>query len=175
MKHYLFPDACAKSAYSVPYEKLYEIGYRGIIYDIDNTLVPHGAPADNAAKELFNRLRKIGFKTVIISNNKEKRVKSFADDVESLYLYKANKPSLKGYLTAMELMDTDMDNTFSVGDQLFTDIWGSKRACIKAYLVDRIDDKEEIQIVLKRRLESVVLFFYRRYIKQNGQKWGNFE
>ena len=81
MKHYLFPDATASSAYDIPYEKLYEMGYRGIIYDIDNTLVPHGAPADKRAIEHFERLRAIGFKAVLLSNNKEPRVKSFNDGI----------------------------------------------------------------------------------------------
>jgi len=41
------------SAYDIPYERLYKSGIRGVIFDIDNTLVPHGAPADERAKKLF--------------------------------------------------------------------------------------------------------------------------
>ncbi|MCR4902607.1 MAG: YqeG family HAD IIIA-type phosphatase [Butyrivibrio sp.] len=168
MKHYLYPDAYASSAYAVPYEKLYEMGYRGIIYDVDNTLVPHGAPADERAIAHFERLRKIGFKAVLLSNNKEPRVKSFNDKVGAMYIYKANKPSTKGYLKAMEMMGTDTGTTFFVGDQLFTDVWGAKRSGIKSYLVKQIDKKEEIQIILKRRLEWIVLFFYGFYEKKHG-------
>ncbi len=51
-----FPDRYVASAYVINYEKLYEEGVRGLIFDIDNTLVPHGAPADRRAKELFQRL-----------------------------------------------------------------------------------------------------------------------
>ncbi|MCR5769994.1 MAG: YqeG family HAD IIIA-type phosphatase [Butyrivibrio sp.] len=171
MKHYLYPDATAKSSYDIPYEELYKLGYRGVIYDIDNTLVPHGAPADDRAIALFKRLKSIGFDTVLISNNKEPRVRTFADAVGSRYIYKANKPMKKGYLSAMKLMNTNDTNTFFVGDQLFTDVWGAKRVGIKSYLVDQIDKKEEIQIVIKRRIEWIVLFFYKRYIKKNGCKW----
>ena len=174
MKHYLYPDATSKSSYDIQYEELYKIGYRGIIYDIDNTLVPHGAPADDRAIALFERLKSIGFDTVLISNNKEKRVSSFAQKVGSKYIYKANKPMKKGYFKAMELMNTDKTNTFFVGDQLFTDVWGAKRAGIKSYLVGQIDIKEEIQIVIKRRFEWIVLFFYKRYIKKNGNNWPDF-
>ena len=53
-----FPNHEINSAYDIDYEKLYNEGYRGIIYDIDNTLVPHGAPADERAIELFKRLKK---------------------------------------------------------------------------------------------------------------------
>lgn len=56
-----------------------------------------------------------------------------------------------------------------MGDQLFTDVWGAKRAGILTYLVKPIHPKEEIQIVLKRRLEWIVLFFYRRSLKKQNK------
>ena len=171
MKHYLYPDACADSAYVIPYRKLYEMGYRGIIYDIDNTLVPHGAPADERAVALFEELRSIGFQAVLLSNNKEPRVKMFNDAVHAAYIFKAGKPKRASYLRAMEMMGTTCRNTFFVGDPLFTDVWGARMAGIPSYLVKQIDKKEEIQIVLKRRLEWVVLFFYRGYVRRHGQSW----
>lgn len=99
-----YPGNYVDSAYEIPYEKLYERGYRGIIFDVDNTLVPHGAPADKRAIELFERLRAIGFSTCILSNNKEPRVSPFADKVGSPYIFKGGKPSRKGYERAMERM-----------------------------------------------------------------------
>ena len=48
-----FPDEYVASTYVIAFEKLYEEGYRGVIFDIDNTLVPHGAPADERAKKFF--------------------------------------------------------------------------------------------------------------------------
>ncbi len=99
-------------------------------------------------------------------------MKSFNDKVHSRYLYKAGKPAGKGYFAAMEMMGTEPATTVFVGDQLFTDVWGAKRAGILTYLVKPIHPKEEIQIVLKRRLEWIVLFFYKRWLK-NGGKDGN--
>lgn len=157
-----FPDHEIDSAYDIDYEKLYNEGYRGIIYDIDNTLVPHGAPADERAIELFKRLKKIGFRVVLLSNNKEPRVKMFNDAVHAEYIYKAGKPKQDGYINAMKLMNTDRKTTIFVGDQLFTDVWGAKKAGIVSYLVKPIHPKEEIQIVLKRKLEKVVLYYYHK-------------
>ena len=157
-----YPDHEVESAYTIDYRGLYARGYRGVIFDIDNTLVPHGAPADGKSKELFRSLHKLGFGTVLLSNNKEPRVKPFADDVSSNYIFKAGKPGQAGYEKAMELMGTDSGTTLFVGDQLFTDVWGAKKAGIVTYLVKPINPKEEIQIVLKRRLEWIVLFFYHR-------------
>ena len=125
-----YPDVYVNSTYEIDFETLYEKGFRGIIFDIDNTLVPHGAPADKRSIALFERLRRIGFESVLLSNNKEPRVKMFNDKVHSRYLYKAGKPARKGYLAAMELMGTTPDTTLFVGDQLFTDVWGAKRTGI---------------------------------------------
>lgn len=157
-----FPDDYVASTYAIPFEQLYEKGYRGIIFDIDNTLVPHGEPADARAKKLFERLRTIGFSTCLISNNKEPRVRKFNEEIGTQYIFDAHKPSTKNYIRAMDIMKTDLSNTLFVGDQLFTDVWGAKRAGIRNILVKPIHPREEIQIVLKRRLEKVVLYFYRR-------------
>ena len=51
-----YPDQYLASTYVIDFEKLYEKGFRGLIFDIDNTLVPHNAPADDRAVALFERL-----------------------------------------------------------------------------------------------------------------------
>ena len=161
-----YPDEYVASTYVLDFEKMYREGCRGLVFDIDNTLVPHGAPADERAICLFDRLRSIGFDTCLISNNQEPRVKPFAEKVQSKYVFNAHKPSTKNYIKAMELMQTDRGNTVFIGDQLFTDVWGAKRTGMKSILVKPIYPKEEIQIVLKRYLEAVVLFFYRRQLRK---------
>ena len=88
MGNAFYPDEWLDSAYDIPYEQFYQKGMRGIIFDIDNTLVPHGAPADERAVQLFERLRAIGFHTCLLSNNKEARVAPFAGQVGSDYIYK---------------------------------------------------------------------------------------
>ncbi len=160
-----FPDEYVASTYVIPFEKLYEEGYRGVIFDIDNTLVPHGEPADKRAKKLFERLKTIGFESCLLSNNQEPRVKMFNEEIQVHYIFDAHKPSVKNYQKAMELMGTDLDHTIFVGDQLFTDVWGAKRTGIRNILVKPIHPKEEIQIVFKRKLEKIVLYFYKKQQK----------
>ena len=166
-----YPSKMEESSYVIPYENWKKMGIQGIVYDIDNTLVPHGAPADERAIRLFEHLRGLGLKTCLLSNNKEPRVKSFAQQVKCPYIYKGGKPGAKGYKKAMETMGTDVKNTLFVGDQLFTDIWGANRLGIQTVLVRPINPKEEIQIVLKRYLEKVVLHFYTKKEKKR-QKAG---
>lgn len=161
-----FPDKYVASTYVIDFEELYKKGYRGLIFDIDNTLVPHGAPADERAKKLFAKLKSLGFHCCLISNNQEPRVKMFNQDIQVAYVYNAHKPSTKNYKKAMEMMGTNQKNTLFIGDQLFTDVWGAKRSGIANILVKPIHPKEEIQIVLKRYLEKIVLYFYKRSLKQ---------
>lgn len=167
MLEIFYPDIMVDSAYEIDYEGYYAKGYRGIIYDVDNTLVPHGAPADSRAIALFDRLHGIGFEVTLLSNNKEPRVKSFAQDVKYAdYIFKADKPSPRGYREAMKRMGTDEKTTLFIGDQLFTDVWGAKNAGVLGILVKPIHPKEEIQIVFKRQLEKIVLYFYMREQKK---------
>ena len=161
-----FPDKYVASTYVIDFEELYKKGYRGLIFDIDNTLVPHGAPADERAKKLFAKLKSLGFHCCLISNNQEPRVKMFNQDIQVDYVYNAHKPSTKNYKKAMEMMGTNQKNTLFIGDQLFTDVWGAKRTGIANILIKPIHPKEEIQIVLKRYLEKIVLYFYKRSLKQ---------
>ncbi len=161
-----FPDATVASTYAIDYERLYKEGYRGILFDIDNTLVEHGSAASEVAKKLFVRLKKIGFECCLISNNKKKRVYSFNEDIGVHSVFNAHKPAKKGYYYAMELMNTRPENTVFVGDQLFTDIFGAKRIGLKNYLVKPINGREEIQIVLKRQLERIVLKEYRMKMRE---------
>lgn len=163
-----YPDMKLNSVYEVDFDRLYKKGIRGLIFDIDNTLVPHGADADERIEKLFGELKKMGFKTFLLSNNKLERVKRFNANIRSLYIYKAGKPNAVNYIKAMRMMGTEKENTVFIGDQLFTDIWGAKKAGISTILLNPIDKKEEIQIVLKRYLEKIVLNTYEKERKSEG-------
>lgn len=164
-----YPHNYITSAYVIPFRQLYDSGFRGILFDIDNTLVEHGAPADERCIALFRQLKAIGYRIVLLSNNKEPRVKTFNDAVGVQYIFQAGKPGVKNYRRAMEMMQTNRENTLFVGDQLFTDIWGARKAGLHTYLVQPIHKKEEIQIVFKRYLEKIVLFSYKKQCEKENK------
>ena len=166
-----FPGEYLDSTYVIDFDKLYNDGYRAVIFDVDNTLVPHGEPADERAKELFAHLKELGFSCMLLSNNKEPRVKSFNDVVQVNYIYKANKPFPANYRKAMEILGSNTENTLFVGDQIFTDVMGGNIAGIRTILVKPIHPKEEIQIVIKRIPEKVVLFFFKITRAFFGEKY----
>ena len=163
-----YPKEYLNSTYDIDFEAFYKRGFRGIIFDIDNTLVPHGMPADERAIALFKRLKKIGYRVTMLSNNKEPRVKMFCDAVDAPYIFKAGKPNPKNYRQAFVAMGTDENTTLFVGDQIFTDVWGANKAGLYSILVKPIHPKEEIQIVLKRYLEKIVLLSYQRAQKRRN-------
>ena len=167
MFHKFYPTQDFHSVYEIDFSELYQKGYRGIIFDIDNTLVPHGAPATDKSIIFFQGLRELGFQTTLLSNNQEERVSSFQQKVGGFYIYDGKKPSTENYEKAMKMMNTDKKTTLFVGDQLFTDIFGANRTGLTCYLVHPIHKKEEIQIVLKRYLEKIVLYFYRKSKKKS--------
>ena len=160
MMKIFYPKEEISSVYDINYKELYNKGIRALIYDIDNTLVKHGAKANEDIVELFYIIHNMGFKTILLSNNTKERVESFANEVGSDYIAKAGKPGRKAYVSAMEKLGSCKEDTVFIGDQLFTDIYGANRTGLYSILVKPIDKKEEIQIVFKRKLEVIVLFFY---------------
>lgn len=157
-----FPEMETASAYGIPYEKLYASGIRGVIFDIDNTLVLPDAPADERSRELFRRLKDIGLKTCLVSNNRAKRIRPFAEELGTQFVAGALKPRRLGYRKAMKLMGTEPATTVSVGDQIYTDIWGANRLGMHSILVRPMTYREEPQIILKRIIELPVLAAYHR-------------
>jgi HAD superfamily phosphatase (TIGR01668 family) len=152
-----YPKRLAPSSYDIDYEKLYREGYRGILFDIDNTLVEHGADATPRAIELFKRLKKIGFQTCLISNNSDERVRRFNKNIGANYIFKANKPFTKNYIKAIKIMGTRIDNTVFVGDQLFTDILGGNRLGCRTIWVKPLAAKEFIGTKITRQFEKLAV------------------
>lgn len=155
------PSALAESTYSINFEKLYEQGFRGVLFDIDNTLVGHNAPPDARSDALLARLKEMGFKCAVVSNNGYERVSSFAEPSGIFYSYKAGKPLGRGYLAAIEEMGLTADSVVSIGDQIFTDVWGANRAGIYNILVKPLGRDIGFHIYLKRLLEKPILLMIR--------------
>ncbi|MBP3235087.1 MAG: YqeG family HAD IIIA-type phosphatase [Eubacterium sp.] len=160
MSFILYPTEYYDSTYHINFKKYYDLGYRGIIFDIDNTLVPHDEMNDEKSRNLLSRLKDFGFKICFVSNNDEPRVKEFCEEVDIQYIYKAEKPKKNGFIKAMQKMKTTKETTLFVGDQLFTDIWGANNAKIHSILVNPITKEKYFHIVLKRILEKPIKNMY---------------
>ena len=158
----LYPYEYVPSVFAIDYQKLYDDGFRGLIFDIDNTLVHHGDDSTPKVDALFRKLHAIGFKTVLLSNNDEERVTRFIKNIDTDYVCDAAKPSPKGYLKAVKRMGLKKEQTIFIGDQIFTDIFGANRCRIPNILVRFIRMKGETNFGKRRQLEHMILNFYKR-------------
>ncbi|NLG82441.1 MAG: YqeG family HAD IIIA-type phosphatase [Bacilli bacterium] len=136
------PHEYHKSIHDIDLLKLYENGKRLILTDLDNTLVSYAEPIPTEEIRAFKKkCDEIGLTLVIISNNNEKRVKRFADELGVPYLAKALKPLKRGYRKLT--LGYSNDEVAIIGDQVLTDIVGGKRMGFYTILVDVIDYKTE--------------------------------
>lgn len=156
-----YPYEYVPDVHAIDYEKLYALGYRGILFDIDNTLVPHGKGSTPEIDALFRRIQSLGLKTVLLSNNNEARILRFLENIESPYVCDGDKPKPDGYEKALRLLDLPRERVVCIGDQIFTDIYGANRCGIPNILVHFIRKPGEKKIGIRRNLEKIVLRCYR--------------
>lgn len=157
-----YPSAYAASVFDIDYAKLYAKGYRGIIFDLDGTLVPHGADSTPAVDALFREIHAAGLKTVLLTNNDEERVLRFIRNIDTLYLCDADKPDPAGYLKAVGMLGVEKNEVVYIGDQLFIDIIGANNSGIDSILVHYLLHEGETKLGVKRRLEKPILWLWRR-------------
>lgn len=157
----LFPSERAQSVFSIDYQKLYDLGYRAILFDIDNTLVHHGDDSTPEVDELFRQIHRIGLKTMLLSNNGVDRIERFLRNIDSPYIPNADKPDPGNYRRAMEQLGVSREETVFIGDQLFTDILGANRCGMASILVDFIRVPYETRIGFRRYAEKAVLLICR--------------
>lgn len=139
------PTYCAASVFDVDYSKLYELGKRIILTDLDNTLISY---RENCASIKLLKLReelvKLGFKIYIVSNNNAKRIECFKKTFQiDGYLVNAKKPSPKRINKFIEDNNINKESVIFIGDQLVTDILMAGNASLDSILVSTIDKKSQ--------------------------------
>jgi len=155
-----YPYGYVKSVFSINYNKLYDKGYRGIIFDLDNTLVHHGDNSNEEVDNLFKKIQDIGFKTIILSDNDSERIERFLKNIDSMYISEAGKPNIHGFNKAVNMLGIDKSKCIVIGDQVFTDILGANKSGIDSILVKFIQIDENEKIGKKRHVEKIILKFY---------------
>ena len=149
------PDMYQKSIYTINYEKLYEDGMRCLLFDLDNTCVPFTDKVPNKKlKDLFDRLKEMGFKVIIFSNATKKRLEPFKNGLVVDCSYSSKKPSKRKFLKVLKMFNYDLSETAIIGDQLFTDIFGGNRVGIKTILVNPMSNKDLFATKIFRLLEK---------------------
>jgi len=153
------PKLMVKSIYDIPLDDLYERGIRGIITDLDNTLV--GAKTPLATEELVTWLATVkekGLKVVIVSNNDDSRVGKFAIPLDLPYIHAARKPTQRAFRQALTMLQLEPEKTLMIGDQMMTDVFGGNRMGLYTVLVAPIAPHEEgLGTKVNRQLEKIAI------------------
>ncbi|GGJ12054.1 hypothetical protein GCM10010885_21810 [Alicyclobacillus cellulosilyticus] len=129
--------------YDIHLDKLWRQGKRVILTDLDNTLVPWNDRAvPQKLQAWLQAVQARGFRVLILSNNHDERVQAFSLDCGIPAIAKARKPRPWAFRQALAMLGATPEESVMVGDQLFTDVRGAKRAGIYAILVQPVDPRE---------------------------------
>lgn len=156
------PSLYINTVYDIDFKSLYELGYRVIFFDLDNTLISYKETTPNKqCIDFIASLKNMGFLVMIVSNNSHKeRVKSASEILGLDYINFALKPLKRSFKKAMKKLGNKYTykEVVEVGDQLLTDVYGAKRMKFYTVLVDAIDHKTEIFATrLNRKREKNIL------------------
>ncbi len=158
-----YPDEYVKDVASINFKKLYSEGYQGVLFDVDNTLVPfdlHDAP--DSLIEFVHGLEEIGLKVGLVSNNTRGRVEALNQKLGLEMMPNAMKPFTFKLRKILSILGIQHDKAIFVGDQLFTDVWVGNRLGLYTVLVEPIQRKEQLITKIKRGTERLVLKGYNR-------------
>lgn len=157
----LKPNMYKKDIYSIDYKKLKDNGICYLFFDLDNTIISYSEKkVTEDIINLFNKLKKMGFKCFIFSNSHYERLKPFKDKLDIDIYHGSMKPLKKNYKKI--IMKYDKNKCAFIGDQFMTDVLGAKRNNLFVILVDRIEDKEPIYTKFWRFFEGFILRKYKK-------------
>lgn len=155
---WLKPDIYCDSIFFIDKDFLEKNKIKYLIVDLDNTIVPWGeTEITQKVKNWMSGILSDGIKVCVLSNNNEERASGFAAEFGLDYVAWARKPSKKAFKKALDKLDAEKDQTAVVGDQIFTDILGGKRAGIFTILVIPLSKREFFGTRFVRIVERFVL------------------
>ncbi|MBO5348603.1 MAG: YqeG family HAD IIIA-type phosphatase [Clostridia bacterium] len=157
----LYPNLYCKDVTQITIEILRQNNIKGLILDVDNTLIDYNKNMSEKVKPWVDNLKKQGIKFCIVSNtNKHEKVKVVSQKLDIPYFYFAKKPSKKGFFKAKEKMNLSEKNIAAVGDQIMTDIIGANRCKMFSILVEPISEKDIFITKVKRPIEKCIINRY---------------
>lgn len=153
-----YPKAYIASLSQIGPEFFLQKGIKGVILDLDNTLIPwrSGVMEPNMS-ELLKTYIQAGLKLCVVSNALNRRVESLLLPLGIPGIARAAKPRRKAFVEALQILGTAEKETAVVGDQIFTDIFGGNRLNLYTVLVVPMSKREFIGTKLVRVIEKSVL------------------
>lgn len=165
--HLLVPNFYYDNIYDVDYKMLYEMGIRGILFDVDNTIVePFSHDVPLKLEMLFDDLKGVGFHLILTSNNQSDRLRILKSILNVDTYAETYKPNIAFFDKVLSDFNYKPEDLCIIGDKLLTDILGGNKAGITSVLVNPLKVDIEASYVFQRLDRSVE----DRYIKTLSKK-----
>lgn len=159
---FIYPKKYVPSINEIDFSQLYSDGYKGVLFDVDNTLVPFDCmDAPDELVAFIKGLEKMGYQVGLVSNNSTSRVAALNRKLNLEMMPNAMKPFTFRLKRILKEIDVAPEKAIFVGDQLFTDVWVGNTMGLYTVLVEPIQKKEQVVTWVKRGLESMVLKGYK--------------
>jgi uncharacterized protein len=163
MLSYFLPNEHVKSVFDIQPQALKKRGIKGIITDLDNTLVAWDVKdATPEVIQWFKLMKDHDIKVTIISNNNKERVEIFSEPLGTPFVYSARKPLSNAFKTVAKEMDLMKKEVVVIGDQLLTDVLGGNLAGFYTILVVPIVQTDGKITKFNRKIERRILNYFRR-------------
>lgn len=169
---YIFlPDIYQKSIYSIDYKSLKNAGIKIVLFDLDNTIAQINLTSPTKKlKDLFEDIKTIGLKPIIVSNNGKKRVEPFKDGLYVDAACHAFKPLKNKYKKIVNLYNVKPEEVAAIGDQMLTDVWGANRMGFTSILVNPISATDLHITKVNRLIENMIIrHFAKRGVFERGK------
>ena len=165
MKNKYVPFAVANSIYEIDIGFFKQQGVKILMVDLDNTMDSYRLyhPTERA-REFAKRIQEEGITLVIISNNRGKRVSTYANDLGLPYIHSAAKPFGFKIRRYIKDMGWNPDDIMFVGDQMITDVAAAKRAGLRVILTNKIVKEDQWTTHFNRIFGRMI----RKYHKKKG-------
>ena len=158
------PHFFKKTVFDVTPDFLIQHGIKGIITDLDNTLVEWDRPdATKEISEWFYEMQTHGIQIAIVSNNSEERVSKFARPHNILFFYRSRKPLTTKFRQAARQFQLDQTELCVIGDQLLTDIFGGNCFGARTVLVQPVSSTDGVWTSINRKIEKLIFYFLRKH------------
>lgn len=163
----IYPKEYLNSVKDISIDFLNQNKIKGIILDVDNTLITLEKKMPDGVIEWVENMKKSGIKLCIVSNsNHKEKVEGVAKKIDVPFIFFAKKPLKSGFRRAQKLMELNSENIAAVGDQIFTDVIGANRCKMFSVLVKPIEEKDYLITRIKRPIEKMIV---NKYLKTKNK------
>ncbi len=166
----LYPKAYLSGVLDITPEFLEKQQLKGLILDVDNTLIDYDKNLVEGAIEWIIDLKQKGYRFCILSNsNKLEKVQKVATTLDIPFIHLARKPFKRGFKKAKAILQLEPQHIGVVGDQIMTDVIGANRSNMFSILVKPVAEKDIWITLLKRPIENKIIQMYLRKIKRGEE------